>query len=99
MLYWNTNSIYVNAGNLSRDSGYFFQKQQVYKSALYFAIAVGAKLIPLIFLPLFLKQLGFKKFIPFAIIVCLLPALSFVAFYEPNLFQNISSSFLFSNRI
>ena len=28
MLYWNTNSIYVNAGNLSRDSGYFFQKQQ-----------------------------------------------------------------------
>ena len=72
---------------------YFFQKQQVYKSALYFAIAVGAKLIPLIFLPLFLKQLGFKKFIPFAIIVCLLPALSFIAFYEPNLFQNISSSF------
>ena len=72
---------------------YFFQKQQLYKSAFYFAIAVGAKLIPLIFLPLFLKQLGFKKFIPFAIIVCLLPALSFIAFYEPNLFQNISSSF------
>ena len=72
---------------------YFFQKQQVYKSALYFAIAVGAKLIPLIFLPLFLKHLGFKKFIQFATIVCLLPALSFVAFYDPNLFQNISSSF------
>ncbi|MCH8319142.1 MAG: hypothetical protein IIA88_11730, partial [Bacteroidetes bacterium] len=50
-------------------------------SAISFALAVGAKLLPLIFLPLLLKRLGFKKSIFYYLIVASCMLILFIPFF------------------
>lgn len=58
-------------------------------SAFSFALAVGAKLLPLLFLPLILRRLWFKKGVVYCCIVGILNILLFACFLDIALLQKI----------
>ncbi|MBW8050556.1 MAG: hypothetical protein FVQ77_09495 [Cytophagales bacterium] len=62
-------------------------------SAISFAIAIGVKLLPLIFLPLLLKRLGFKKSIFYYLIVASCVLILFIPFFSISHLTNLLSSF------
>ncbi len=66
--------------------------KNVWKSALAMAGAVCAKLIPLLFLPLFFKFLGFKKWLWYCIIVGLATLLAFIPLLSVEIVGNLMSS-------
>jgi alpha-1,6-mannosyltransferase len=57
-----------------------------------FGLAVGVKLVPLIFLPLLIKRLGLAKSITFYAIVGVTLAVLFLPFYNANLIPDFFSS-------
>ncbi|WP_139956790.1 glycosyltransferase 87 family protein [Flavicella sediminum] len=61
-------------------------------SALLFALSVSVKLIPLLFLPVFLKKLGFKKAVFYYVLVGGLNLLFFIPFLSQALVDNFMSS-------
>lgn len=61
-------------------------------SAFCFALAVGTKLIPLLFLPFLLKRIGIKKSLIFYSVVGITLFLQFLPFITAQLFANIFSS-------
>lgn len=61
-------------------------------SAVFFSLSVSVKLIPLLFLPLFLKKLGLKKSVSYFTIVALLNLLYFAPFFSFSLLENFMSS-------
>ena len=70
---------------------YRFRKN-LYFSAFLFACAVCVKMLPLIFIPLIIKQLGFKKGFVYAILVGIFTLLFFVPFLDLQLLEKLSSS-------
>lgn len=62
-------------------------------SALFFGFAVGAKLLPLMFLPFFIRRLGLKNSIIYGTVVIGLNLLLFLPFYEQGFVENFFSSF------
>jgi len=71
---------------------YYILKKQLHISAVFMALAVGAKLLPLMFLPLILNKLGFKKGMKYSIIVGVLTVLMFIPFINIDLIENFSKS-------
>lgn len=71
---------------------YFLFKQKKHLSAILFAGAISIKLIPLIFLPVFYKKLGFKKLFIYGCIVALVNILLFLPFASKELYSNFMSS-------
>ncbi|MGY5354699.1 glycosyltransferase 87 family protein [Wenyingzhuangia sp. IMCC45467] len=71
---------------------YYLLSNKNYLSAVLWAFAVSIKLIPLLFIPLFYKRLGFKKFFVFGIIVLGINLILFVPFIDKELIANFSSS-------
>ena len=67
------------------------QKKQLFAAAS-FGLAVGVKLLPLIFLPLLIKRLGWLKSITFYTIVGATLIVLFLPFYSIDLIPNFFSS-------
>lgn len=67
-------------------------QQKLDASAISFALAVGAKLLPLLFLPLFLRRLWFWKGLRYCLIVGLLNIVLFLPFFTIDLLQKIQTS-------
>ena len=61
-------------------------------AALPYALSICVKLVPLLFLPLFLKHFGLKKSIPFYLTVGLTCLLCFAPFYSPEFFNNYAQT-------
>ena len=61
-------------------------------AALSFALAVGVKLLPLIFLPLMLPLLGWRKAIGFWIMTCVAICLLFLPMYDAQVVAGFSES-------
>ncbi|MCF6223072.1 MAG: mannosyltransferase [Flavobacteriaceae bacterium] len=71
---------------------YLLQLKKWRKSAIVFALSVSVKLIPLIFLPLFLQKLGWKKSIYFYSIIGFLTLMFFAPFYSSNFIPNYAQT-------
>lgn len=71
---------------------YYLLKHKNHISATLFASAVSIKLIPLIFIPVLFKRLGFLKFLIYGTIVCLVNMLLFIPFLSQELYNNFMSS-------
>ena len=61
-------------------------------AAFWWAMAISIKLIPVLFLPVLLKRLGFTKSISFYIITALALAFTFLPFLDQQLIEHIFSS-------
>jgi alpha-1,6-mannosyltransferase len=61
-------------------------------SAMSFALAVGAKLLPLIFIPTIVRALGAKRAIFYGIILTVFIMLIFFPIYDQSVFKAMSSS-------
>ena len=61
-------------------------------AAIPYALSICVKLVPLLFLPLFLKHLGFKKSITFYIIIGASCLLMFAPFYSSEFIANYSET-------
>jgi len=61
-------------------------------AAVPYALSIAIKLVPLLFLPLFLKHLGFKKSLIFYILVGASCLLCFIPFYSPDFLGNYSQT-------
>lgn len=72
---------------------FFYLKNHALISALVFALAVCSKLLPLIFLPLILLRLWFRKGVKYCVIVLFVSVFLFIPFLDMNLIMKISSSF------
>ncbi len=62
------------------------EKWQV--AAVFLGCSISVKLVPLLFLPLFLKFLGFKRSLFFYLIVAITVLLLFIPFYTPEFLHN-----------
>lgn len=71
---------------------YFLLTQKYLRSAVFFALAVAAKIWPLMLLPFLIKRLGFKKAGIYGAIVLLVFALLFLPFYTPAAAKDFSTS-------
>jgi hypothetical protein len=71
---------------------YTFVRQSYTKSALAFSMAVGAKLLPLMFLPLILHRLWFKKGVQYCVLVGLVNVCLFALFFDLEMLQKIKTS-------
>lgn len=71
---------------------YLFYNKKYLLSAIPFTLAVCTKLIPLIFLPLILFSLNFKKSLSFLAIVIALSIVLFIPFLSGELIQHIYDS-------
>lgn len=67
-------------------------KEKNILSAFFFALSVATKLIPLMFLPLFIKSMGFKKNLFYGAMVLFFLALLFLPFYDSQIFVNMGKS-------
>lgn len=71
---------------------YFLLAEKYLRSAVLFALAVAAKIWPLMLLPFLIKRLGFKKTGMYGAIVLLVFALLFLPFYTPAAAVDFSTS-------
>lgn len=61
-------------------------------SAIVFGLSVGTKLLPLMFLPFYIKRLGWWKAAVYSGIAMLVTGLLFIPFWTPDLLTNVSTS-------
>ena len=61
-------------------------------SATVFGLSVGTKLLPLMFLPFYIKRLGWLKSMIYGTVVILIVAVLYVPFWTPELLENTLSS-------
>lgn len=78
---------------------YLLSLKKWYWAAMVLACSISIKLVPLLFLPLFLTYLGWKRSITFYAIIAATSLLLFVPFYTPAFIQNYTNtlSLWFSN--
>lgn len=61
-------------------------------AAVIYAFSISIKLIPLMFLPLFLKHLGFKKSLVFYVLIAVVSIALLMPFYSPEFIDNYSET-------
>ncbi len=71
---------------------WFLVKNKLNVSAVFFGLSVATKLIPLIFLPLLIRKIGFLKSIVYGLIAGGVFLVLFIPFIEKSLFFNFFSS-------
>ena len=62
------------------------------RSGVFFGLSVGTKLLPLMFLPFYIKRLGWLKTAIYGTVAILIVALLYVPFWTPDLLQYTLSS-------
>ncbi len=62
------------------------------RSGVFFGLSVGTKLLPIMFLPFYIKRLGWLKTAIYGTVAILIVAVLYVPFWTPDLFQNTLSS-------
>lgn len=70
---------------------HFFHKNKLVPTALFFALAIGAKLLPLILLPLYVRRLGWRKSFRFFGVTALFTLLLFAPLINTELVQGLSA--------
>lgn len=73
-------------------SFYFFYRRKYSFSAVFVALAILTKLIPLMLLPFFIKKIPANKLIGFYGIIGLICIAAFIPFYDENLLSNYSKT-------
>lgn len=73
---------------------YYLNKEKLYVSAASFGISIGLKLIPLLFLPLLIRKLKWKKSLFYFAVIGLVLVVSFAPFLEAAFFTNFSNTIL-----
>lgn len=71
---------------------YYLLNDKFIKSAVWMAFSISVKLIPLIFIPLFLKKLGQINLLKYFILTGILSILLFIPFLSSGLIDNFMSS-------
>jgi hypothetical protein len=71
---------------------YLFFKEKWIFAAIFIALSISTKLLPLLLLPFFYQKLGFKRSIYFYSIVIGISALTFVPFLTPKLFSTYTET-------
>jgi alpha-1,6-mannosyltransferase len=71
---------------------YFFFKSKYSFSAVFLALAILTKLIPLMLLPFFFKKIPANKLIAFYMIIGLICIVAFIPFYDEHLVSNYSKT-------
>ena len=71
---------------------YLFTVKKWVFSAILIGCSISLKLIPLLFLPLFLKNLGWVRSLLFYLVVILVLILSLIPFYTPDFFSNYTAT-------
>ena len=71
---------------------YFFDLGKLWPSALFMALAISTKLIPLIFLPIFFRYLPWKKCMSYYGMILLFTVLIFMPMARPDLITGMSNS-------
>lgn len=73
-------------------SVYLLEKQKWIRSALLFALAVCTKLLPLMFLPLYLRRLGWQKVLLFYAVIGIATLLMFLPLLSSELIAGLQGS-------
>ncbi len=78
---------------------YLLSQKKWMLAAVPYALSIAIKLVPLLFLPFFLKHLGLKKSFVYYLLVGLTCLLCFIPFYSPDFLGNYSQTIVlwFSN--
>ena len=71
---------------------YLFAMNKWVYAAILLGGSISLKLIPLLFLPLFLKNLGWVRSLLFYLLVILILTLSLIPFYTPEFFSNYTAT-------
>lgn len=71
---------------------YMLECKRIITAAIFFAMSVCTKLLPLVLLPLLIKRLGLRKFVLFFFITIVVSVLLFLPFITKELINNISES-------
>lgn len=71
---------------------YFLLNDKFYKSAIWMAFSISVKLIPLIFIPLFLRKLGQINSVKYLLVTGVISILLFIPFMSSGLIENFLSS-------
>ncbi|MBA4055670.1 MAG: hypothetical protein C0490_13225 [Marivirga sp.] len=71
---------------------FFLNKQNLFPSGLAFSFAVCVKLIPLIFLPAILPTLGWKKALPFYLIITVTCLILFLPLWNVKIIEGFQNS-------
>lgn len=71
---------------------YFLSRKKLLLSAFSYSLAIAAKLIPLIFLPLFIDRLGIRRSLKFYLMIGLFTILLFLPMLSPSLISGMSNS-------
>lgn len=71
---------------------YLLSQNKWQLAALVMACSISVKLVPLLFMPLFLKYFGFKKSLLFYLIIGSASILLFLPFYDPAFLSNYSKT-------
>ena len=73
-------------------AAYYLEKKRLISSGIAIGMAVLSKLIPLIFIPLFFKKLGFAKAIKYSLVIGSIILIGFIPFVNQNLITGFISS-------
>jgi alpha-1,6-mannosyltransferase len=71
---------------------FLIQKSKITWSSIAFSLSIATKILPLIFLPFFLKNLGWRKAIGYYLMVGIFTVLIFLPLYNATFLPNLKSS-------
>jgi hypothetical protein len=71
---------------------YLFLEKKWVKAAIFIALSIATKLLPLLLLPFFYQQLGFKKSVSFYLLIIGCLAITFAPFISSELFNNYTET-------
>jgi alpha-1,6-mannosyltransferase len=71
---------------------YFLEKEKIIPVALFWALAINTKILPLILAPLFLRYLGFWRFVKMGLLSAVIVLILFIPFINSEVVVNISDS-------
>jgi len=71
---------------------YWIMKEKILPAGIYWGLAAGTKLLPILIIPLLVKYLGLRKGLIFGCITLMTLGISFLPFFQLYTFENIGQS-------